>query len=199
MTDQDDNVLNFEEIRTMEQDFRKWQCRVRQRSVREYGGRPDEAIQPWLTLAGQDEPLMQITTVLIKKQPGDDNAQLRFINQKTEDPHERYKKGLEHLQEWFYQYPDEFSDRITALFRPESRVPDRLLQDGRCQLHFADRHRSYRFPCKVSELGEESAAYQATYWHNSVFNPELPGGVRILAFDPHWSRAEADPSPTEGR
>ncbi|HKJ88602.1 MAG TPA: hypothetical protein VKA48_08855, partial [Gammaproteobacteria bacterium] len=167
MTDHGENILNFEDIRAMEQEFLKWQCRIRQRSVREYGGRPDEGVQPWLILADQEEPVARIVTVLVKKDPRDDNAQLRFINQKTMDPQERYKKGLQHLQEWFYQHPEEFSDRITALFGPESEVAKRLEDEGQCTLHFADRHRTYRLPCKATALGEDSPAYQATYWHNA--------------------------------
>ena len=199
MTDHGDNILNFEDIRAMEEAFLKWQCRIRQRSVREYGGQPEEGMQPWLSLADQEEPLTRVITVLIKQQPHEDKKQIQFINQKTVDPRERYKKGLQHLQEWFYQYPDEFSSRLTALFGPDSQVAARLQRDGYCTLHFADRHRSYRIPCRTTALREGDPAYQATYWHNALFNPELPPGVRVLAFDPYWNRAEADPDPQAAR
>ncbi|MFA9461207.1 hypothetical protein [Thiohalorhabdus methylotrophus] len=199
MTDNGDNILNFEDIRAIEQEFLKWQCRIRQHAVRENGGRPEEGMQPWVTLADHEEPVTRIITLLIKKQPQDDNARLQFINKKTIDPQERYKKGLEHLQEWFYQYPDEFSDRLTALFGPESELAARLRQDRQCILHFADRHRKYRFPCKVTALKPEDPAFEATYWHNALFNPEMPAGVQVLAFDPYWNRVEADPDPSAAR
>jgi hypothetical protein len=48
-------------------------------------------------------------------------------------------------------------------------------------------------PCGVRSLTENDPAFQATFWHNAMFNPHLPAGVKILAFQPDWSRAEADP------
>ena len=45
----------------------------------------------------------------------------------------------------------------------------------------------------MRNLPPEHPAFQATYWHNALFNPALPGSVRVLGFQPDWSRAEADP------
>ena len=44
----------------------------------------------------------------------------------------------------------------------------------------------------AQEMGEK---YQASYWHNKLFNPAMPADIRILAFAPDWSSAEADPPP----
>jgi hypothetical protein len=45
----------------------------------------------------------------------------------------------------------------------------------------------------VRALTEDDPAYQATYWHNALFNAGLPGAVRVLGFQPDWALAEADP------
>ncbi len=45
----------------------------------------------------------------------------------------------------------------------------------------------------LEELLKGEPAFQATYWHNALFNPALPGGLRVLAFQPDWARAEAEP------
>ncbi len=50
-----------------------------------------------------------------------------------------------------------------------------------------------RIPCAVHDLEENDPAWQATFWHNTMFNPNIPGGIRILAFTPDWAAAEADP------
>jgi hypothetical protein len=47
----------------------------------------------------------------------------------------------------------------------------------------------------VAELDESDPAWQLTYWHNSLFNPALPGDVRILGFKPDWACATAEPPP----
>lgn len=41
--------------------FLRWQCRVRQMSMRETFGRPDSAIKPTLTLDSNSEPIGNIT------------------------------------------------------------------------------------------------------------------------------------------
>ena len=33
------------------------------------------------------------------------------------------------------------------------------------------------------------ADYQATYWHNRLFNPTLPGKVQVLGFVPRLEQA----------
>ena len=82
---------------------------------------------------------------------------------------------------------------MTGLFGLDSELADRLLEAGRCRLLFAQYNQSYDLPCTLRQLPEDHPVFQATYWHNSLFNPNLPGGVRVLAFRPDWSAASADP------
>ena len=53
--------------------------------------------------------------------------------------------------------------------------------------------------CRTSEravwLDPEEPAFEATFWHNRLFNPNLPGDVAILGFQPDWRSAQADPAP----
>ena len=35
----------------------------------------------------------------------------------------------------------------------------------------------------------DSAAFQATYWHNRLYNDAMPAGVQVLSFSPDWARA----------
>jgi len=42
----------------------------------------------------------------------------------------------------------------------------------------------HAFDFTVTEFSEQDSAYQATYWHNHLFNPTIPGRVRVLGFTP---------------
>jgi len=59
-----------------------------------------------------------------------------------------------------------------------------LLDSGRCHLKFAEKSVDYGFDFDVDSLADDNEFFQATYWHNRLFNPTLPGQVRILAFTP---------------
>ena len=80
---------------------------------------------------------------------------------------------------------------MTALFSAESATADAVVSAGRCILAFDEGSQSYRIPCAASELDVDDPAYQATYWHNRMFNPNLPGGIQILSFAPDWIHSVA--------
>jgi len=42
---------------------------------------------------------------------------------------------------------------------------------------------------EAAALDEGHPFFQATYWHNRMFNPNLPGGIQILSFTPDWIHA----------
>ena len=173
--------------------FLGWQCRLRQLAVREAGGRPTSGMRPEFRLGAEGPPLGAITTLILRRAPAEATAQFRHMVRKTQDPAERYDAALQMLAAAYYQRPREFSDRLTALFGPGSEIAGQLLAAGRCRLAFEQYSQSYALPCSVRALAEDDPAYQATYWHNALFNPALPGGVRVLGFQPDWARAEADP------
>ena len=174
--------------------FLGWQCRLRQMAVRQAGGRPTSGMRPEVRLAADAEPLGAITTLIVRREPREATAQFRHMVRKTQDPAERHDAALETLAAAYYQRPREFSDELTALFGPAPGLADRLLESGHCVLDFEQYSQRYRLPCAARNLGEDEPAFQATYWHNALFNPALPGGVRVLGFQPDWARAEAEPA-----
>ena len=173
--------------------FLGWQCRLRQMAVRQAGGRPTSGMRPEVRLAAGEQPLGAITTLIVRREPREATAQFRHLVRKTHDPAERHDAALETLAAAYYQRPQEFSDELTALFGPAPGLADQLLAAGRCVLDFAQYSQRYRLPCAARNLGEDEPAFQATYWHNALFNPALPGGLRVLGFQPDWARAEAEP------
>ena len=183
--------------------FLGWQCRIRQLAMRQAGGRPTTGMRPRVAVApargdpGDLDELGQITVMIVRHEPAEITAQFRHMVRKTQDPAERYDSALKFLAAAYYQRPGEFSDEMTALFAEGSGLAGRLLAAGRCHLDFRQYSQRYLVPCQVRDLPQDDPGFQATYWHNALFNPALPGAVRVLALAPDWSLAEAEP-PVQG-
>jgi hypothetical protein len=200
MDESDDKIVRMAEQQALlREHFLGWQCRIRQMAMRERGGRPSEGMRPLVTLAGQSEPLGQIITVMVKRDPEETTTQMQHIVRRTQDPLLRLEDGMKVLQAGYYQQARGFSDRLTALFAPESEAARDLVHHGAGRLDFAQFSQSYRLPCKVLQLDQREPAWQATYWHNALFNPNLPPGVKVLEFQPDWAHAQAEPDPAQQR
>ena len=182
-------VLTEQAAAALRDDFLGWQCRIRQLSARQAGGRPTAGMRPRVLSPGGDELSPGIVLLIVEEAPADSTALFRHQYLKTNDPIERYEKILEILAASYFQHPTSFSDVMTALFGPDSTVAAGLLNHGGCSLEFEQYTQAYRLPCEVAELATDDAFYQATYWHNRMFNPNMPPGVRILSFTPDWAHA----------
>lgn len=163
--------------------------------MRRDGGRPARGMRPAVRSEEGEEIAPAVTVLMVEQQPADSTALFRHICRKTQDPGARYQDALAALAESHYMRPRAFRDSLTATFAPDFAIATRLLTAGRCELHFEQYSQRYRLPCTVSELSREDDAWQATYWHNAMFNPALPPDVRVLHFTPDWLFAEADPAP----
>ena len=164
--------------------FIGWQCRLRKQSMRELEGRPSPGMSAGVhSISGGDEQC-RINFLILREDSADRTAEFRHIVRKTPDSRDWIKNGLRILAERHYHEMEEFGERLTALFSLDSGVADALLQAGRCRLSFAEKSIDYTFDFDIDELAEDDELYQATYWHNRLFNPTLPGRVRILAFSP---------------
>jgi hypothetical protein len=182
-------VLTDVAAQQLRDDFLGWQCRLRQLSVRQAGGRPLSGMRPQV-LSPDGEVLADgVTVLIVEHDPANSTQLFEFQCKRTNDPVERYDKILELLSSTYFQHPQNFSDTMTALFGAASDLPPALLHLGRCQLEFEQFTQAYRLPCEVTELGAEHPFYQATYWHNHMFNPAMPPNTRVLAFKPDWPHA----------
>lgn len=178
-------------LAALRDNFIGWQCRVRQLCVRQNAGEPLPGMRPRLLDRDGAELAPAITTVMVPADPTEATAMFRQAYKRTQDPRDRYSRALEILAGTYYQRPREFNDELTALFGPNSALARRLTVDCLCILQFDQFNQGYRIPCRVEALGERDIAYQATWWHNALFNPALPPDSMILAFTPDWSGAEA--------
>ncbi len=182
-------VLTEQAAAALRDDFLGWQCRIRQLSARQSGGRPTAGMRPRLLSPRGDELAPGITVLIVEVEPAESTALFRHQYLKTNDPIERYEKILEILAAGYFQHPAGFSDAMTALFGPDSAVAAALLNHGGGIVEFEQYAQAYRLPCRVAELATDDAFFQATYWHNRLFNPNMPPGVRILSFTPDWTHA----------
>ena len=164
--------------------FLAWQCRLRKMSVRELGGRPTAGMSAGVYSISGGEEQGRMNFLIIKQDSDIINSELKHIVQKTQDRSERLKNGLRILSERHYQDDFNFSDQLTALFGLDSALADALITAAECKLKFAESSIEHTFYFSVRELQEQDSSYQATYCHNHLFNPSLPGRVRVLEFTP---------------
>jgi hypothetical protein len=175
--------------------FMRWQCRVRQMMMRDDRGRPGDAITPTLTLAGDVAPMGHVITLISKSPQYSKTPEMRHMARKTNDPAQRREAALTFFSEYYYQKATEFSDTLTATFPPGSPGAAQIREAGRVILTFEAYNQRYDLACRVWTLAEHNPLYQATYWHNLLFNPGLAADTIILGFEPDWARSSADPSP----
>jgi hypothetical protein len=193
-TSDTENVIRLDSAQAaLKRHFLGWQCRIRQRQMRHAGGRPSAGMRPSVSLAAGEAPLAGIMILISHDDSADNTAKFRHMVRKTHDPKERLEAAVKELSAAYFQHPDEFSDVMTALFGPGSDVAAALLKAGRCTLHFDQYAQTYDIPCRVDLLAGDDPAWQATFWHNSLFNPNIPGDAQILALTPNWAEAQADP------
>jgi len=169
--------------------FLRWQCRVRQIAMREERGRPTDAMTPALTLPGAAAPMGHVITVLNKTVQASCVPELRHMAQKTNDPAQRREAALKFLSEFYYQKPEEFSDMLTATFPPGSPGAAAIRAAGECRLGFDAYNQRFDIVARVWQLADHHPLWQATYWHNLLFNSALPAETVILGFEPDWHRS----------
>ncbi|MDZ4734842.1 MAG: hypothetical protein SGJ07_00700 [Rhodospirillaceae bacterium] len=174
-------------------EFVTWQCKLRQMAVREDAGRPSLGMRPTVDTPEGHRLSDGIIMLIHHADPYESTMLFRHQAKRTNDPVERYNKAVEILAASHFQHPAEFTDRMTALFGPQSAIADRLLSHGRCILGFEQFTQWFRLDCKVLALDETDPLYLATYWHNSLFNPNLPADIRILSFEPDWRHSTGHP------
>jgi len=193
MPEQTDGAALGEAQRRLRDHFIGWQCRIRQKSMRQAEGRPGSGMRPTLSVAGQGE-IGPVNVQLLKREAEEETAELRHMVRKTHDPAERLKNGLRFLSSAYYQRPADFTDLLSGVFATDSELAAGLLELGECRLDFEQYGQRYRLHCRVRATASEEAGHQATYWHNHLFNPAMPGAVTVLEFRPDWSRSSADPA-----
>ncbi|MCY4050493.1 MAG: hypothetical protein OXF60_03255 [Gammaproteobacteria bacterium] len=168
--------------------FIRWQCRIRQYSVRKDQGRPSRGMRPHLVINNRN--VGEVTLVLVKSESENLTWQFKYIYQKTQDPADRYQQAIKLLSEYYYQIPDEFSDEMMAVYPFGSDYVKQMTMVGKGCLIFEQGNQRYTIDCSMRDIPEIEPKYQATYWHNRLFNPNLGNTTKILGFEPDWESSE---------
>jgi len=161
-------------------------------AMREDEGRPSPGMCP-AVMSQTDELLSeQMVVLLVPNEPAESTDYFKFQVQCSHDPNEIRKKGLTLLQSTHYQKARGFSDTMTALFVSQSKLADTLVAKQHCVLNFLQFNQSYSLPCKVQIASKSDPAFDATLWHNRLFNTQLPGDVTVLKFTPDWTKSVSE-------
>ena len=175
--------------------FVGWQCRIRADAMRRRAGQPSSGMRPQVLSAAGEELAPAMTTLLVRREAESFAPEFRHLARRTHDPRDRRDAALALLAERYYQHARDFSDVLTATFAPASPLTANLERAGRCVLAFAQDSQRYTLPCTVQRLERDDPRRDETWWHNALFNPQLPPDIPVLAFAPRWLEAIADPDP----
>ena len=175
--------------------FVGWQCRVRAEAMRRRAGRPSPGMQPALLDAEGGVLAAAVTTLLVRREAESCTPEFRHLARRTHDPRDRREAALTLLAERYYQHARDFSGLLTATFAADSALAARLVRAGRCTLAFDQDSQRYTLPCRVTRLAAGDPRREETWWHNALFNPQLPPDVSVLAFAPRWLEGSADTPP----
>lgn len=179
--------------RAMREAFFAWQCRVRQMAMRKKEGRPDKSIAPSLALTGELQARGNIVTVLNKTPSFSVTPEMQHMVRQTHDPAQRREKAIQFFSATYYQKPHEFAEVLTSTFSPDSKAAQAICQARGCVLDFQAFGQKFSLQCAISSLDRSDPFYQATWWHNVLFNPGLSPDTVILGFAPDWGTSTAIP------
>ncbi len=177
--------------------FLRWQCRVRQMLMRDRDGMPDESVMPDVILYGDDAErtnLGTIMTVLNRLPEHTMVPEMQHISRRTYDPAQRREGALKLLCSTYFQSAVHFSDVLTASFGADSLGAVKIARAKTVELKFEKYAQRVSLRCKVWRLSQKNPYWQATYWHNGLFNPGAPTDATVLAFEPDWSQSSAQPA-----
>ncbi len=153
-------------------------------SVRELGGRPSTGMSAGVFSVAGGEEQSRMNFLIVRKESQERNDEFRHIVRKSPDSSQWVKDGLCILSELHYHEEKEFDNQLTALFSLDSTLAYALVKAGQCHLKFAQDSVEHAFDFDVVSLNQDDDNFQATYWHNRLFNPTLPGKVHVLGFNP---------------
>ena len=161
--------------------------------MRRRSGQPSPGMRPQVLSAASEELAPVVTTLLVRREANSFAPEFRHLARRTHDPRDRREAALALLAERYYQHARDFSDVLTATFAAGSALAADLEHARRCILAFAQDSQRYDLPCSVALLESDDPRREETWWHNALFNPQLPPDIPVLAFAPRWLEAVANP------
>ena len=165
-------------------DFVIWQCSLRQRNFRMFGGKPSEGTVSSLSDIKTNKNLAVVRSILLEKNSFNTSKMFEFMHKQTHDPETRFDKAVKFFSSEHYNTPKNFDGSFTATFNYQSTITKNLLKKKKVTAQFFERETGFNFMVNVSKLKKSDAKWQYTFWHNRFFNPALSENIEILNFSP---------------
>ena len=160
-------------------DFVVWQCSLRQRNFRMFGGKPSEGTSALLLNLKTNIEILTIKSVLIEKNCLNTAKMFEFMIKKTHDPEEKFSRVVKFFSSEYYSNPKIFDGSFTAAFPENSEIVKKILKKKKCIVHFFERDTGFYFPVNIYRLKKSDPKWLYTFYHNSFFNPTLHYNINI--------------------
>jgi len=165
-------------------DFVIWQCSLRQRNFRMFGGKPSEGTVAILFDSKNKKELCEIRTVLMEKNCTNTAKMFEFMIKQTHEHELRFDKIVKFLSSEYYNTPKDFDGSFTATFIKNSDLYKKISIKKKLSVQFFERGTGFHFQVNVSRLKKVESKWKYTYWHNSFFNSNLNENIEIFHFIP---------------
>ena len=161
-----------------------WQCSLRQRNFRMFGGKPSEGTVA-TAIDKKNNELASFRSVLVEKECLNTAKMFEFIHKQTYDPETRFDKAIKFFSSEYYNTPKNFDGSFTATFSSESKIAKIFLRLKKINVQFFERETGFNFTVNVTKLKKTNDKWNYTFYHNSFFNTNLTEDIEILNFSPN--------------
>ena len=165
-------------------DFVIWQCSLRQRNFRMFGGKPSEGTIAYLSDTKTLKELSNVRTILLEKNCINTSKMFEFMHKQTHDPETRFDKAVKFFSSEYYNTPKNFEGSFTATFNYQSLIAKNLLKKKKVNVEFFERETGFNFLVNINKLNKKDPKWKYTFWHNRFFNSSLNENIEILNFTP---------------
>ena len=165
-------------------DFVIWQCSLRQRNFRMFGGKPSDGTIASFLDTKSNKHLGDIRSVLLEKDCINTSKMFEFIHKQTHDPETRFDKAIKFFSSEYFNTPKNFDGSFTATFPYQSLTSKNLIKKKKVSVQFFERETGFNFIVNITKLKKNDLRWQYTFWHNRFFNPVLNENIDILNFSP---------------
>jgi hypothetical protein len=161
-----------------------WQCSLRQRNFRMFGGKPSEGTIAIAIDKKNDCEITFFRSILMEIECLNTAKMFEFIHKQTHDPETRFDKAIKFFSSEYYNTPKNFDGSFTATFKNKSKIVKNLLKLKKINVQFFERETGFNFPVTITKLKKTNDKWRYTFYHNSFFNINLNEDVEILNFSP---------------
>ena len=165
-------------------DFVIWQCSLRQRNFRMFGGKPSEGTIAKLNDIKSNKDLGDMRTILLENSCINTAKMFEFIHKQTHDPETRFDKAIKFFSSEYYNTPKNFDGSFTAIFGGGSVIVKNFLKLKKINVQFFERETGFNFNVKITKLKKTDNKWKYTFYHNAFFNINLNEDIEILNFSP---------------